>query len=199
MYLGAMLGLAFQAATARRRTGTPPKGVTVILGLMVLAFAVDGLNSYLSLFPGAPTVYQPDNTLRVLTGTGMGIAIAAALFPAFNLSVWRIVHPGPALPGGLPFSGLIALGVLLNLILLTQNPWVLYPMALISAAGVLVLITMVYTMIWLIALRQENRFDRLTELLLPLTGGFGLGMVQIIVLDLGRYLLTGTWDGFHFG
>jgi uncharacterized membrane protein len=199
MYLGAMLGLAFQAATARRRTGTPPRGVILVLGLMVLAFAVDGLNSYLSLFPGAPTVYQPDNTLRLLTGTGMGIAIAAALFPAFNLSVWRTVHPGPALPGGLPFSGLIALGVLLNLILLTQNPWVLYPMALISAAGVLVLITMVYTMIWLIALRQENRFDRLTELLLPLTGGFGLGMVQIIVLDLGRYLLTGTWDGFHFG
>jgi hypothetical protein len=35
--------------------------------------------------------------------------------------------------------------------------------------------------------------------LLPLTGGFGLALLQIALLDFGRYALTGTWDGFHLG
>jgi hypothetical protein len=70
---------------------------------------------------------------------------------------------------------------------------------LISAFGVLVLLTMVYTMAWLMVLRLENRYTRLYELLLPLAGGFAMGLIQIGVLDLGRFLLTGTWDGFHIG
>jgi hypothetical protein len=32
-----------------------------------------------------------------------------------------------------------------------------------------------------------------------LAGGFGLGLLQIAFLDFIRYLLTGTWDGFHLG
>ena len=199
MYLGAVLGLIYQAVISSRKVGRPPRGVILVLGLLALAFAGDGLNSYLSLFPGAPTVYEPNNTLRLLTGTGMGLAIAAALFPAYNLSVWKTVLPQPALDGWRPLAGLLALGGLLDLIVLTENPLVLYPLALISAAGVLVLVTLVYTMIWLMILRQEGSFDRLNELLLPLAGGFALGMAQIILLDLGRFLLTGTWDGFHIG
>jgi uncharacterized membrane protein len=199
MYLGAVLGLGFQAMTAGRKVEKPPRGVILVLGLFVLAFAVDGLNSYASLFPGAPTLYQPHNTLRLLTGSGMGLAVAAALFPAFNLSVWRTVQPGSALEGWKPLTSLLALGVLLDLLVLTENPLVLYPLALISAAGVLILVTLVYTMIWLLVFRQEGTIEGARDLLLPLAGGFALGMSQIILLDFGRYILTGTWDGFHLG
>jgi len=80
MYLGAMLGLAFQALTSRRRAGMPPRGVLVFLGVLVLAFGVDGVNSYLHLFPGAPSLYEPGNLLRLLTGTGMGLVIALVLY-----------------------------------------------------------------------------------------------------------------------
>lgn len=199
MYLGAMLGLAYQALIARRRVGRPPWSVILVLGLLVLSFAVDGLNSYLSLFPGAPTAYEPNNALRLMTGTGMGLAIAAALFPAFNLSVWKTVSPRAALDGWKPLAIMLFMGGLLVLVVLTENPIVLYPLALISASGVLVLVTMVYAMVWLMVFRQEGRIERVGELLLPLAGGFALGMTQIILLDLGRYLLTGTWDGFHLG
>jgi hypothetical protein len=160
---------------------------------------VDGINSYASLFPGVPTIYEPHNAGRLLTGTGMGLAIAAALFPAFNLSVWRSVQNKPALDGWRPLAGLIALGGLLDLIVLSENPLALYPLALISAAGVLVLVTMIYAMIWLMIFRQEGSANRAAELLLPLAGGFALGMIQIILLDLGRFVLTGSWDGFHLG
>ena len=199
MYLGAMLGLGFQAVIGRRRTGTPPWRVLLILGLFLIAFAVDGLNSFLSLFPGAPSLYHPNNALRLLTGTGMGLVIAVALYPAFNLSVWSETDVRPALDGLRTFGVLLLLALILDAAVLTENPLVLYPLALASAVGVIVLLTMVYTMLWLMVFKLESRYNRIAQLVLPLIGGFTVGLVQIGMLDLVRYFLTGTWEGFHLG
>jgi hypothetical protein len=89
--------------------------------------------------------------------------------------------------------------LLLDLVILTENPLVLYPLALASAAGVLVLRSMVYCMVWLMLLRKENHILRARQLLLPLAGGFGVALLQIAFLDFARYWVTGTWDGFHIG
>lgn len=199
MYLGALLGLAYQSFTVPRRSGSPPRGVIAVLAALVLAFAIDGTNSLLSLLPGAPLLYPPHNTLRLLTGTGMGLAIAAALYPAFNQTVWMDGERRPALSDFRSLGILLALGLSLDGLVLTGNPLILYPLALLSALGVPVLLTMVYTMVWLMLLRAENKISRAAELLLPLGGGFILALLQIALLDLGRYWLTGTWDGFHIG
>jgi len=199
MYLGAVLGLLYQGVLSGRRAGMPPRRLWVVLVLLVGAFGFDGLNSYLHLFPFAPTLYEPQNWLRLVTGTGMGIAIAIMLYPAFNQTVWRDWSNLPAIGTGRLLAGLMGLGLLLDLVVLTQNPLVLYPLSLVSAAGVLALLTMVYSMVWIMLLRLENRFYRLPQLLLPLVGGFGAALFQIVVLDLVRYFLTGSWDGFHFG
>jgi uncharacterized membrane protein len=199
MHLGALLGLGYQSATSYRKTGTPPLRVLVILGVFAAAFAVDGVNSFASLIPGLPTLYQPQNWLRLLTGTGMGIGIAVMLLPAFNQTVWRDWQSGAAVNGMRSLAILVALAALLNLILLSENPLILYPLAILSALGVLLELTLVYTMIASMLLRIENRFQRLGEMILPLMGGFGLALAQIAFLDFLRYLLTGTWDGFHIG
>jgi uncharacterized membrane protein len=199
MYLGAMLGLVYQSVLRRRHTGTPPWGVLLPLGALVLAFGVDGLNSYLHFFPGAPGLYEPQNWLRLVTGTGMGIVISAALYPAFNQTVWKDWDRRPALDGGVTLMGLVAPAAILDLVILTENPLILYPLALISAAGVMVILSMVYTMVWLMILRIENRFQSVFQLFLPLSGGFGMALLQIAILDFVRYLFTGTWDGFHLG
>ncbi len=199
MYLGAMLGLVFQSIVGTRRGGNPPRGVMVILGTFVVAFAVDGLNSYLSLFPGAPTLYEPQNWLRLFTGTGMGLVIAAALYPAFHYTMWRQRDSRPAIPGIRSVMILITLASLLDLTVLSENSWILYPLALVSAAGVLVILTMVYGMIGSFVFRAENRIDSLPQIFLPLLGGFGVATLQIALLDFGRYFLTGTWEGFHLG
>jgi uncharacterized membrane protein len=199
MYLGAMLGLVYQDLVGRRRVGTPPIRVIVVLVGLVLAFAFDGINSYLSLFPGFPHLYEPQNWLRLLTGTGMGLAITAALFPAFNLTIWHQVDKRPSLVGLKSLALLFVAALAIDLIVLSENPLLLYPLALISAAGVLVLLTMVYSMVWVMMLNTENHYTLIQQLILPLTAGFGSAMVQIILLDVGRYLLTGTWDGFHIG
>ena len=199
MYLGAMLGLAYQWTLAPRRTGTPPRRVIAILVLLLGAFGVDGLNSYFHLFPIGPTIYEPSNLLRLLTGTGMGIVIASALYPAFNQTVWRSCNREAALKGVRWLLLLLTLAVLVDLLVLSGNPLILYPLALISAAGVIVLLSMVYSMVWIMIFRAENRYSHFYQLLLPLTGGFTLGLIQIGLFDLGRFLLTGTWDGFHIG
>jgi hypothetical protein len=97
------------------------------------------------------------------------------------------------------FGLLVALALILVSLVLSGNPLILYPLALISAAGVLILLSLVYTMVWLLVLRQENKFQRVLQLFLPLTGGFTFGLLQIAAFDFIRFFFTGTWDGFHLG
>ncbi len=199
MFLGALLGLIYQAMRSGRRAGFSPWQVWVVLGFFFLAFGFDGVNSYLHLFPNAPGLYEPKNWLRLLTGTGMGLTISAAIYPAFVQTVWRDWENKPVF-NTLPALGpLVLLALLLDAVVLTENPLVLYPLALVSAAGVVFLLTLVYSMVWVMIFRLENKAYRLAHLLLPLVGGFGLALLQIIVLDVLRYALTGTWDGFHLG
>ncbi len=199
MYLGAMLGLIYQGVIGKSRRGNPPWYVILLASVLVFAFIIDGLNSFLSLISTAPHLYQPNNTLRLITGTGMGLAIAIALYPAFNASVWRITRPGAALDTWQKLVGMLLLAVALDALILLDNPLILYPLALISAAGVLALLTLVYSLMGLFIFRLENRYNRAIELLFPVLAGLTIALMQIGFFDLVRYLFTGTWEGFHLG
>jgi uncharacterized membrane protein len=199
MYLGAMLGLVYQQIIGRKRGGIPPWRVIAVLGLFAVAFGIDGVNSYLHLFPGMPSLYEPQNWLRLLTGSGMGLVIAAAIFPAFNQTIWKDWDPRRAIPDLRSLGILVLLTLALDGIVLTQNPILLYPLALISAAGVLVLLTMIYSMVLAMIFRVENHFTAISQMALPLAAGFGFALMQIALLDWVRLLLTGTWAGFQLG
>ncbi len=199
MYLGAVLGLAYLAVRAPRRGGLAPRGVNAVLALLTAAFVLDGLNSFTNLVPGFPSLYTTTNTLRVITGTGFGITMAAFVYPAFNQTAWRDWDPAPALGGMRQLAPLLLLGALTALAVLSENPLILYPASLVSAGGVILLLTMIYTMMALVVLRQENAFSEPRALAVPLLLGLTLAMVQITGADLVRFWLTGTWEGFHFG
>lgn len=196
MYLGAVIGLLYQSLTSPRRTGAPAKATWIPLGLLVLFFVFDGLNSFIHFIPGAPTLYEPQNWYRLLTGTGMGLVIAVLLYPGFNQSVWFRVDRRPAMSSlwRLVVIILIALGV--DILVLVENPMFLYPLAIISSLGILIVLTMVYCMVWLMVLKRENSCSRISELSLPLLAGFALAIIQIGVLDAIRYYFTATWSGF---
>lgn len=201
-YLGAMVGFAYQLALGRRRVGQPPRGVLIVLGGLALIWALDGFNSFLHLQPDLFSrffLYEPNNTFRILTGTGLGLGISAMVLPAFHHTMWKRINPKPALGGYASLGLMLALGLLTALLALTENPLILYPLALISAAGVLVILTLVYAMVWVMLFKLENRFDSLREMVFPLVAGFATALAQIAALDYVRFLLTGTWDGFHFG
>ncbi|GAB4476001.1 MAG: hypothetical protein Kow0088_13470 [Anaerolineales bacterium] len=199
MYLGAIVGLLYQSLIGKRCSGTPPWRVIIVFAILALAFVVDGVNSYLTLFPRFPHLYNPHNTLRLITGTGMGLVISALLYPSFQQTIWQNYKEEAALRDLRRLAILLLLAALVIGLVLTQNPLILYPLALISAGGVLILLTMIYTMLWIIVLRRENRYLHWQELSTFLILGFGFAVLQIFLIDIGRYILTGTWDGFHIG
>jgi uncharacterized membrane protein len=201
MYLGAMLALIYQAVLAPRRGQIPSLRVWIPLGLLVVAFALDGLNSYAHLIPdlNLPSLYEPQHWLRLLTGTGMGLVMLIALYPVFNQTVWRNWIDRPPITGWRSWAVLFGLALALDLLVLTENPLVLYPLAFLTAGGVLVILSMTYGILWLMLFKRDNRFTRPVQLIWPLLAGFVTSMVQIILLNIVRYLLTGTWDGISLG
>jgi uncharacterized membrane protein len=200
-YLGAVLGLIFLALLRPRRAGRPPWFVIAILVLGVGGYALDGFNSFLHLIPFTEKywLYEPNNTLRLITGTLMGLGISVMLFPAFNQTLWQRYDRRPVLNGWRDFGGLLALAGILDLLVLIENPVILYPLSLISAAGVLLLLTIVYSMVWIMIFRLENRVEKASQLSYPLLAGFAVALTQILVLDALRFSLTGTWGGFPLG
>jgi uncharacterized membrane protein len=197
MYLGAMLGLVFQFMKSSRGVGLPPRKLMVIFCLIALIWGVDGLNSYLHLFPNAPSLYEPTNIMRLLTGTGMGLVVSVLLYPAFNQTVWVEWNEHPVIADFRSMGGLLLLAVLADGLVLTGYAWVLYPIALITSAGVLVLLSMVYSMVFLILFKVENRIYNVNQLVLPILVGFILAIGQIGIMDWGRFFITGNWSGFR--
>ena len=205
MYLGAVVGVAFLSLTYRRSGGTPPKWVIAVLVLFGVAFAIDGSNSYLfllksvtpnSFFAKIPNIYTPNNVLRLLTGSGTGLAIAVAVFYSFNQTIWRNWNRRSVLEKPRDFGLLLALMLTIDLLMLPEWPVILYPAALISAGGVLLLLTMVYSMFWMMLMRDDNTFTTLTSAWLPILAGLTIALIQITVIDVFRLWLTQTWGGF---
>lgn len=199
MYLGALLGLGYLMVVNPRRGGLPSVGNLILLGALFLAFAVDGLNSLLHLVPGLPSLYEPSHALRLLTGTGMGLVLAVMVFLAVNQTVWQEWNQLPVLGGRWTTLGWIPLALGLAGLVWTQSPVILYPAALISAAGVWFLLGLVYMVFWLILTRQDNRFTSFRQMVFPFLIGLTVALLQILVFDWLRFTLTGTWGGFVFG
>lgn len=199
----AALALIFQGFVSRRRNKLPSRGILAVMVVFFLAFAMDGSNSYLYLLkqssPGIldaiPNLYVPNNTLRLFTGSGMGIALAAVLYPIVQQTVWRESDERPAL-GWKTFGILTAIVFLVDLLVLTDSPIVLYPVAILSTLGVLGLLTMVFSILWMIIMRTENSFDTFGQLWLSGVAGLTLALLLIVGIDLLRFSFTGTWSGF---
>jgi hypothetical protein len=145
-----------------------------------------------------PNLYIPNNTLRLFTGSGMGIALASILYPAFNQSAWKESDPQRALDWK-KLAILIGLIFLVDLAILPEHPAVMYAVAIGSVLGVLALLVMVFSMVWIMMMQQENLFKNLREMWMPLLAGVTLTFLMIGVIDLLRFALTGTWGGIPLG
>jgi len=202
-FYAAGAGLLFQVFVSGKKSRLPSRGVIAVLVLFFLAFGIDGGNSYLYLLKqtskGAldniPNLYIPNNILRLFTGSGMGIALAAVLYPVVNQTLWRSLDTRPALEWR-SLGGLIGIIVAINLLILTDSLIVLYPIAYLSALGTLSLLVIVFAILWIMIMRQDNTFEHPRELWLPLLSGFTLAMLMLLSIDLFRLQFTGTWGGF---
>lgn len=205
-FYAAAITLAFFAIVSPRKSGMPGWKLGIPLLLFLAAFGIDGTNSYIYLLKSTaggrleniPNLYIPNNTLRLFTGSGMGIALASVLYPSFNQSAWANENRERALSWK-TLGILIGIVVLVNLAVLTDNSVVLYPVAILSVLGVLALLVMVFSMVWILMMRQENVFNSLKEMWMPILAGTTMAFLMITIIDLLRLRLTGTWGGFPLG
>ncbi len=202
-FFAAGVALIFMGFVSGKRSKLPSRGIIAVLVLFFLAFGIDGSNSYLYLmkqtaegaFDKIPNLYVPNNTLRLFTGSGMGIALAAVLYPVINQTLWRELDHRPAL-NWKSFGILVTLIMVLNLLILTEHPVILYPAAYISALGTLSLLVAVFAILWIIIMKTDNTYENTRQLWLPLASGLTLGLLLVVSIDLLRLTLTGTWSGF---
>ena len=193
-FLGTLLGLAY-LSTLGRKAGLPPIRIAALLMIFLGAFAVDGLNSFVRIIPGIPYLYTSHNWLRLVTGTGVGLGIASILLPVVHQSFWTQYTDSPLLANWKQMGILLGLAALLDLALLSDNALILYPLAVLSGLAVPIILTIIYAVLWVLVTKQENRYHRLKDLWLPALAGFLTAMLQISLIDAGRYWLMGTWAG----
>ncbi len=156
LYGGLAAGIIELTTIGRRRIQRWPRlpmAVAFALGFGVMVF--DGFNALLFDL-GLPHAYTPDLRLRLISGLLAGIALAFALVPLLA----QFIRPGAAFPhaaspqwrdvgwtvlaGGV-FTGLVASG------------WapLLYPVALLSTAGVVLAFAVVNRVVLEILLNQR--------------------------------------------
>ncbi len=190
-YLGVLLGFLGLAALRRwRASGLPPSQVLALLVSFIILWGIDGLNSFLSLLPNAPHLYQPHNLLRLITGTLNGLALSIIVYPVFNFVLWREADAGRVIRNFRELGYLVIPAALLIWVVQTQASFLLYPVATLSILGVLAMLTLVNTMIVLIVTRREGKAVSWREASLSLLLGLLATLLELAVLGFLHFALT---------
>ncbi|NPA93701.1 MAG: DUF2085 domain-containing protein [Chloroflexi bacterium] len=195
MHLATLLTLAVLAWRAPRRGGYPRGLAAWVLGGLFLAFALDGTNAFVSDFLHHPWLYTPNNILRLFTGLGMGIVIGAMLYAVAQQAMWANSHPEPALTNRRLAALLLAAAALGGLVL-TNNPLVLYPVALLTTADVVGLLSAIYALFALGLTRREGQAHTWGELTDVFFVGWVIAMIQLSLMAWLRFSLTHTWGPY---
>jgi len=197
MYVAIFVGVVFQLLIGRRRSEWPGKFKLAVFAVFFLAFAVDGSNSAAALFFGRGPLYEPSNLMRLITGTGMGLTMAGMVLPTFNQTIWKDYDPRPYLVTWVQFGGYLLVGTLSVFLILTEMPFFLRLFAYLGVIGVVVILVMLYAMIIITIFGKENTVARPVQMTTWLLAGLIVAFLHIGAFDIVRFMLTGTWEGFH--
>ena len=178
MYLGALLSLVFHFRQGKLGS-LPPRKVLIPLGLLFLAFALDGLNSSAASLGLGWKLYETTNLARLITGTGAGIVIGAVLAPIFYQTAWADWIKKSSLPDSKALLVLLAAAAMIILVVYAGPQVLRYPAAVLSILGVLVVLCLAYTTLALIILKRENIANSWRDLLLPLLVGMLTALLQV--------------------
>jgi uncharacterized membrane protein len=189
IYLGFMVTLLTLYASGRGKVQRLPSWPMVaVLIAGIFAMAVDGFNSFL-LDLAQPHLYQPHNLLRLATGLLTGLAVATLTLPAMNRFFWRKSNEGRSISSW-PALLLLLPGLLLSsLAVASQSLLVLYPVAILSTAGLLTIVSSVNLLIILAIGKKEQAFERYRELLPFFSLALLLAFGELLVLAQLKFTL----------
>ncbi|HEV7213720.1 MAG TPA: DUF2085 domain-containing protein [Chloroflexota bacterium] len=137
IYAGVALAFGMLRARGRQRAMLPPTPAVITLLLSLIGvMALDGFNSVATDL-ALPHLYAPTNNLRLASGLGAGLALALLLAPVIARARYGGQDrraPVAGIVALLPFAATAAVAFL---IIRSGAPWTLYPVALLSNAGLL--------------------------------------------------------------
>lgn len=191
IYLGALVGLASILILRRARCSElPPTRVLAVLVSFIAFMAVDGFNSYLSFFPGAPQLYPPQNVLRLLTGTLHGLALSLILFPVFSFTFWHTPERQPMVRSLRELGILVLIALLPVFLLETRADFLLYPIAIAEGLGLLAMFSLLNSTALLMVTRRGGRATEGRAAIFPLAIGLFMSLIEINLLGVLRLWLT---------
>lgn len=187
MFLGALVTQAFYLLRKPKAGLYPQRLILAALGLFFLFWAGDGVNALLADLPRPANLYAPSNTLRAVSGALMGITLTTMVYPAYVQTAWVDWRSERPIASGRDLLLLMGFQMLVVLALHSGTPVVLYPLALLSATGVLSTLTIAYAMLLTVILKREGYARRWRDLVPMLLLGLACGLLQVALLDWLRY------------
>jgi uncharacterized membrane protein len=191
MYLGVFFGVCI-LLVQKKQLILPTRKQYFFLGFLIAFWLLDGVNSFFSTSLGKNLLYQPSNMLRFITGFGMGICIAITIHFLFNYAIWKKQERRVDLKTS-TIALMIGMGLICIALILWQNEILMKIISYISVMTIVLLLTTLYTIIWVLVLHKENSFVKVKDLLLMINIGFLFALSQITLLDAFRLAITGTW------
>ena len=187
MYLGFLIGLVFLIVRRRTHSARMPTAaiIAVLIGFITI-MGIDGINSTLSIIPGAPQLYHTTNIHRIVTGTLFGLAMCMLFFPVFSTAIWRQPSGDRSVKNWRELLVMLLAAFALDAVVLTQADWLFYPVTILSIFGPLLLLGFMGAIIVLTMRNLANSVDRWRQLATPLLAGVALGLVLITIMDVFR-------------
>jgi len=197
MYLGAALTiLTLFLAGRARQVLLPRRGIFIAMLLLLALMGIDGINSYSHFFPDAPHLYEPRNWLRLATGMGAGLTLGVITFAALAQALWRWPRYAPLIENWRELTGLILLGFITAVLVLSNLQPLLYVLALASSVGLIFVVAALNTAVVLVFLRSDGQSETWKEAARPLLAGLILAVMELAAISTVRWAMTGTLTGF---
>lgn len=182
IYTGFALGFLTLLGTGRIRVSRLP-GLWVAVALLGLVgvMGVDGFNS-LFLDLGLPHLYEPQNRLRLMTGLGAGVAMAAFIVPVTNSLLWRVDDARPSFRSFGQLAMVLPPLLLAFLAIGSRTAWLLYPVAILSTLGLVIALTLVNLVFLLSFTPLMGRFTRWRQVFPVFSIGAALAVIELLAL-----------------
>jgi hypothetical protein len=88
----------------------------------------------------------------------MGLVLASILYPAFVGSIYKELDEQPAIGNIKMLGSMSEISAVVDLLITSGSIYILYPIAIISTGGVILLLTMAYTILIIKIFHQENQY-----------------------------------------
>lgn len=190
IYASFTLTMIYMFVLGRSRAARPPSWpISVVLVLFIVIMGIDGVNSLLrDLF--LPHLYIPQNWLRTLTGSGMGISIAVGVLLILNLALRRnLDEQMRPMNGWAELAGAVGLNLLLWAAIYGNVGVLYWPIAMIAWLGITGVLFFVNMLVTALFMRYENSIERLGQLAQPASIALVLTCIELGLLAWLRFAL----------